>query len=411
MKVGYVLKKFPRLSETFILHEILGLEERGLGVGVASLFKPDDGRFHPALGRLRSPVTYLPEGRPTEAWEWLAANRASLGEALPRLPDAVAFLLDHRVPDGSRVLAQAIFVLLHARRSGFEHLHAHFATGSTIVAHLVRRLGGPPYSFTCHAKDIYRHAVDAARYRVLADGARFVVTVCEANRRFLEEHLYPGGATPIERIYNGIDLQRFQPTARDPGLRTILGVGRLVPKKGFGLLVEACALLRRRGRPFRCLLLGDGEERASLERAAAQAELGASFEFRGAVTQEEVIEALRGTAVVAAPCVVGEDGNQDALPTILLEALASGVPSVATPVGGIPEIVRDGIEGRLVPAGDAEALASALDELHAAPRERDRMGLAGRRRAEELFDLRKNVARLASLFEGSVRTPRAEVAR
>jgi glycosyltransferase involved in cell wall biosynthesis len=411
VKVGYVLKKFPRLSETFILHEILGLEEQGVRVGIVSLRRPDDEPSHSSIGRLRAETLYVPGESAYEAWDWFAANRASLEDALARLPDALTFLLDHRVAEGPRILAEAVFVLAHAHRSGFDHLHAHFATGATIVAHLVRRLGGPPYSFTCHAKDIYRQTVNPALYRALADGARFVVTVCDANRRFLEENLYAGGATPVERVYNGIDLERFRPAARAGESPTIVAVGRLVPKKGFAILVAACAILRRRGRPFRCLLLGDGEERASLEKAAAEAELGPAFQFRGAVTQEEVLEALRGAAVVCAPCVVGEDGNQDALPTVLLEALASGVPAVATPVGGIPEIVRDGIEGRLVPPGDAGALADALDELLSAPRARERMGLAGRRRAEDLFDLRKNVARLAALFEGSATASRVEAAR
>jgi len=401
--VAYVLKKFPRLSETFILHEILAQEEAGGRIEILSQRMPDDGRFHPAVGRLRATVRYLPEMKPSEAWEWFVARLPTLGDALlDRMPDAVRFLAKHRIRQGNRLLADALFVAEQARGLGVKHLHAHFATVASHVAHLVWRLTGLPYSFTAHAKDLYRETVNPDLFRAVADGARFVVTVCEANRSHIRENLYAGGRTPIRRLYNGVDLGFFQPEGDAYRGAKVVGIGRLIEKKGFDILLEAVRRLRQEGKPIECTIVGEGEDREKLEAAARTAGLDGAVRFTGALPQPETVARIHAASAVVLPCVVGRDGNRDALPTVLLEGFACGRPVISSPVAGVAEIVDEGRNGLLVPPRDPAALARAMAALLGDPEAVRRMGRAGREKAEKVFDLRRNAGTLASWFASSL---------
>jgi glycosyltransferase involved in cell wall biosynthesis len=208
-------------------------------------------------------------------------------------------------------------------------------------------------------------------------------------------------------LYNGVDTAAFHPRHRDlpagvaTGDPTVLAVGRLVEKKGFHLLLAALAQLAAAGQTPRCLLVGDGEERARLHAAACT--LGLSqVEFLGLRTHEEVRDLVHRATMLVLPCIVGQDGNRDALPTVLLEALAAGTPVISTPVGGVEEIVADGAAGVLVPAGEVAPLATAIGALcHDAGR-RAQLAAAGRARAERLFDLATNVSRLRDWFAAAI---------
>lgn len=398
--VGYVLKKYPRLSETFILDELLGLEAAGVEVSIFSLRLPDEGRFHRDLGQVAARATYLPE----------SGSSAALGalEALGRLdifPDrlrrASRFL--ELLPEGRRakLMLQAVHLAGAALEAGVEHLHAHFMTVAAQVAHLAHLLTDIPFSVTAHAKDVYRTTVDPALFEQIAHRAVAVVTVCEANRRFIEEELVRDGAGRIRCIYNGVFLDRLSVgpvTSREAGL--VLAVGRLVEKKGFEILVRACRLLLDRGAPLRCLMVGDGDRRGPLEELVGSLGVGDHVELMGPRPRHEVLDLMRRAQVLAAPCVTGPDGNRDALPTVLLEALAVGLPVVATPVGGIPEIVDDGVEGLVVPEGDPRALADALERILGDEPLRAALGRAGRRKAEARFDRARNLQQLMGVFAG-----------
>ncbi|HEX2030076.1 MAG TPA: glycosyltransferase family 4 protein [Actinomycetota bacterium] len=408
-RVGYVLKKYPRLSETFILDEALALEAAGVDVSIFSLRLPDDGRFHAELARVRAPVEYLPEFGSASTLASFRALEALDGRARGGLGRALAFL--DRLPPDRRagLLVQALHLAERATRQGIEHLHAHFMTVAAHAAYLAHLLTGIPFSATAHAKDLYRESVDAAVFAEVARAASAVVTVCEANRRHIEERLVADAR--VEVIYNGVPLDRL-PADRPPrDRRLVLGVGRLVPKKGYGVLLEACRLLADRGVAFRCVLVGDGEERPRLEAQRDRLGLRGSVELRGAASREEVLGCMTRAAVLAAPCVTGDDGNRDALPTVLLEALALGLPVVSTPVGGIPEIVDDGVHGLVVPEGDPVALAAMLERALGDDRLWARMAEAGPRRAAERFDRARTLDRLVELFAGSARRPELAVAR
>ncbi|MBI2527476.1 MAG: glycosyltransferase [Candidatus Rokubacteria bacterium] len=391
MKIGYVLKRFPRLSETFIVNELLAMESLGIPLEIFSLKLPRPEPRHELLAALRAPVTYLPDP--------------------PAIPDCAVRQNDPQEPHGRQADADAAFAFkaealarLAAGR-GVTHLHAHFGTGATRVAMLASRLAGLPYSFTAHAKDIYHQDVDPAALVEKVRGARFVVTVSDYNRRYLATRFGPALARRIVRLYNGLDLQRLAPdpaVPREPDL--VLGAGRLVEKKGFTHLVQAFALLRDRGVPARCLIVGDGPERGALAERIRRLRLEDVVTLAGAQPQEELLGVMRRAAVFALPCVVSGSGDRDGLPTVLLEALALGLPAISTALPGIDEIICDRRTGLLVPPGDAARLADAIAEVLTASGLRGQLAACGRARAEEVFDIRKNGLILADRFARSAST-------
>lgn len=400
MHVGYVLKKFPRLSETFILNEILELERQGVEVTVFSLHRPDDGRFHRRLADLAGAVVYLPVPKSQELIDQLANRVEILRKCREPLWAEFLELLTERRRDLWSVLRWGLEIAFEARRRGIAHLHAHFATVATQVARVAGAIGDLPFSFTCHAKDIYRDGVDAARFARMVDAAAFVTTVCEANRNYILTYLAPGADRRVAARYNGVDLDTFHPRVRNEDPEPfVLGVGRLVEKKGFDDLVRAIASLQRSGRHVSCTIVGDGDRREALKALAC--ELGADVRFAGACTQDETLDHIARATLLALPCVVGDDGNRDALPTVLLEALATGVPVVSTPIVGIEEIVGGGEAGVLVPARDPNTLAKTICALTDDPQRRAQLAERGRARAERLFDIRRNVASLRAAFEQS----------
>ena len=382
-RIGYVLKMYPRFSETFVVTEILALQDQGVELDIFSLRPPTDGRFHEALSRVQAAVTYLPTpGKPPEIWAALSDARELHRE---RFDACLGDLLAAPPTDACQALLLAGLV----RERGITHLHAHFGTVSAAVARLASRIAGITYSVTLHAKDIFHESVDDDELTVRISDAAAVVTVSDFNERYLRER-YGDAAHTLVRIYNGIDLETFAPARPDDRPPLVVGVGRLVEKKGFHHLVDAVALLRDRGRPIRLELVGGGAEENALRARVASLDLEDRVTFHGPLTQAETRERMRAAAVLAAPCVVGVDGNRDGLPTVILESLALGTPVVATPVTGIPEAVLDGRTGLLVPEGDTAALAEALDRVVGDADLRCRLAEQGRRHVEERFDARKN---------------------
>jgi len=399
--IGYVLKKYPRLSETFILNELLGLEALGTPVSVFSLHLPDEGRFHADVSRLQGDVVYLPGFRGDTAYEAFEIVKdlpeGALGEALGFLE-----LIPHAKK--SQLLVQSIHLAREVRRRGIEHLHAHFMTVASWAACVAHILTGVRFSVTSHAKDIYRETVDPALYREVARRASRIVTVCDSNRDHIVRTFLGGNSDGIERIYNGLpldELVRSSESSREREPALVLGVGRLVEKKGFDVLLQACALLGARGVRYRCLLLGDGEERQRLTEQVRRLGLEETVELRGACPREEVLATMSRARVLAAPCRVGSDGNRDALPTVLLEAQALGLPAVSTPVTGIPEIIDHGTTGMLVPEDDADALANAIEALITDDGLWQRLSEAGPVRARERFDRKVTLPLLARVFAGA----------
>jgi len=394
--VGYVLRKFPKLSETFVLNEILGLEARGLKVQIFSLLPPRDPRFHDQLSRLRAPVWYVPGAADSRAL--LRTVNDAAGRFGRRYRRTMARVLASGRPTLVWRFLQSAYVAERAARLGVSHFHAHFATRATTVARLASSLSGLPYSFTAHAVDIYREDVNPRILAKKIHDARFVVTVSEANVEHLARAI-EGSRDKLRLIRNGIDLERFTsngvPNASAP---TILSVARLVEKKGCGYLVEACRLLADQGLPFRCVIIGRGNQRRTLLEQIERLGLQGRVQLRGGCRQKEVLKAYRSAYVYALPSIVGSDGNREGLPVSIVEALACNLPVVSTPVAGIPEVVRDGHNGLLVPERDAAALAAALERLLRDRGSYDRLRANARSSVEAEYDLQQTSASLCRLF-------------
>ncbi|MCZ8102039.1 MAG: glycosyltransferase [Burkholderiales bacterium] len=387
LRVGYVLKRFPRLSQTFVLAEILELERRGVDVRVASLLPALDDAEKVASQRLRARVDVLSDGAarwPSGRWpDGLAAGKTAEAKA--------------RLAHWSMALAE-----LWANEQ-IDCLHAHFGSDATTVALTAGHTLGRPVSFTAHARDIFKRYAsedeDLTARRTKIALADAVFTVSDFNRSYLSSIAGPGQAGKIERIYNGIDLASITPgpvAQRERGL--ILAVGRLIEKKGFRDLIAACAVLRSQGVDFRCDIVGDGPLRESLKEQARALGLERDIAFVGAVPAAEVLSRMQSAAAFALPCVVAADGDRDGLPTVLLEALASGLPAVTTNVAGTPEIIADGVTGRLVEPSSCRQLADALANVLTRPALAERFGREGRAKAERDFDITSNVGALHDLF-------------
>jgi len=408
-QIAYILKMYPRFSETFIVNEILELERQGVDVRIYSLRKPDDGRFHASLARVKAPVIYAPEYPEMEPERVLAVlDTLSKINPQPYLKLwAEVKASDH--PRAMRRFLQANVISAHLLDHPVDAMHAHFASSATRSAHYIHRLTGLPYSFTAHAKDIFHREVNPDTLRRKIQDSRFVVTVSEFNRAYLQDLM---GNTPcdIRRLYNGIDLTRFRPdpdVRREPNL--ILGVGRLVEKKGFDDLILACSYLARWQVDFCCEIIGKGPLEDELQALIDKLGLQERVKLVGPRPQDDVLKAYKRAAVFAMPAVIGRDGNRDGLPTVLLEAMATGLPAVATDVTGIPEIIDHEENGLILSPGQPMGLADALANLLADPARCQKMGIAARRKVERAFDVRQSVTQLRAWFDESAtdvsRTP------
>ncbi len=399
-RVAYVMKMYPRLAETFILNEILAHEAAGLRVDIFSMRSPVDGRFHAMLGQVQAHATYLPGASVKAEPFWDAVSRAR------RTHVGGSTLFDDDPFDEAANVYQGIMLADTVRERGITHIHAHFATAAAGVARIASRLTDVPYSFTAHAKDIYDDSVQEYDLRRKLRDAATVVTVSDYNLAWLREH-FGDDAQGVRRIYNGLNLADFPyrpPVDRSP---LIIGIGRLVEKKGFSDLIAACRILTDRGRAFECQIVGGGLLRGELAKQIKASHLDERVTLLGPRSREEVIQRVGKAAVMAAPCVISESGNRDGLPTVLLESMALGTPCISTDVTGIPELVRHEQTGLLARQNDPASLADALERLLDDQRLAGELAANARRLIEDEFDIERNTPVMREIFTASaaVRPP------
>jgi glycosyltransferase involved in cell wall biosynthesis len=396
--IAYLLKRFPRLSETFILHEMLALERRGVDLQVYSILDPEEELIHADVARLRTKIEYLPAG-PGGAFRIAGAHVRVLVRAPSRYLRALLRALTRGRRTALKHFVRAGWLADRLVRARVGHLHAHFAHGPASIAQFAAMMTGLPFSFTAHAKDIYTSPPELLAAKVRA--ARFVVTCTDYNARHLSG-LAESEAHRIHRIYHGIDLRTFCPGGADEPAAsaeaTLLSVGRLIPKKGFEFLVEALRLLHAEGRRVKLRIVGSGPERAALERQIATAALTGAVELLGARPQEELPRLYREASACVLPCVITDDGDRDGIPNVLVEAMRMGVPVVSTAISGIPELVRDGETGILVPPRDAAALAEAIRRLLDDGDLCRQLVANAAARVKSEFDLDRNAERLRVLL-------------
>jgi glycosyltransferase involved in cell wall biosynthesis len=398
-RIGYLLKCFPRLSETFILNEIVELERQGVDLRVYSLNEPSEPIAQRLAGRVRSPVGYLPFPLRSHPLAYLRAHVLAAVRHPWRWLRTFGVVLRAWDRDLFERFVQAGELVRRLRRDGVGHLHAGFVHFPGSVAWLVHRMTGMSFSLATHARDIYLSRPDLLRRKLAA--ASVVFTCTAYNVPHLQALAAPARIARLRQVYHGVDLERFPfaPAApADPHL--ILSVGRLVAKKGLDHLIAACSLLRDRGRRFRCRIIAGSRDLWDELTAQIRAlDLGGLVLLEGPLDQDAVRAAYAQATVFVLPCVIADDGDRDGIPNVLVEAAATGVPIVSTPVSGITELLADGESACLVPPRDPAAIAAAVERLLDGPELRARLRQRARASVESIFDLRRNAVAVARDLE------------
>ncbi len=440
-RIAYVVSRFPKLSETFILREMDALEELGWRIDVYPFIHHAEAVHHPEVARWlrRLDPRDTPGAIARANLAWLRENPPAL-LALYGLAARELWRSPGELARGFIAIARAALWARRARAEGVAHVHAHFALHPAVAALAVARLAGVTFSFTGHAHDIYRtRPMLGEKVR----RAAFAVVISRLLRdRYIAPLVAPADLARVHVVRCGVDTAAYgqrddceasiadgeggegderarlypqQPatSGQRPSLK-VVSVARLVPFKGLTYLVEACRLLVARGYDPRCEIIGDGELRAGLERQIAAAGLAGRVVLRGARTQDEVREALDEASLFVLPSIDAGHGDMEGVPVSLMEAMATGVPVVATRAGAVPELVEDQVTGLLVDPGDAVALATAVARLADDAALAGRLGAAGRARVRLDFDLWRNVRLLHELLwaatgAASVAVPGAEM--
>ncbi len=394
LTVAYVMSRFPKLTETFILAELLAMDRLGVAVELHPLLRQRGEPLQPAAGAWVERAHYLPFlSLPIlrSQWHYLRDPRrrrrylrafADMVVGTWRSPN---FLLG-----GLGIFPKTVHMALAMVDEGVDHVHCHFANHPALAGWLIHRLTGIPYSFTAHGSDLH---VDRTMLATKVAEAAFVVTISRDNRAVIEAASGPTASTKVGIIHCGVDPNAFRPVLRSiDGPLRIVAVGTLHEVKGQVHLIDACRRLRDRGVAFQCRLIGDGPDRAALAARIERDGLGEHVTLAGRMTTDAVAAELAQADVLVAPSVPTKGGKREGIPVVLMEAMACGLPVVASRLSGIPELVTDGVDGLLVPPGDGAALADALERLAAAPDDRVRLGTAGRKTVLRAFDVDANAA-------------------
>lgn len=380
---AYVFERFPSFTQTFCVREVRELQRRGARLALFSIRDTREETVRHFPPDLVEQVTFLPPAKQ------LAEEVQRLKEQ-NLLPPHFVVTLRHwgKRPDKQR-LYEAAWIGYKLRAARVTHVHTHFAGVGARACWWLRRFFGVSYSFTGHANDLFcpDEATDLKLPRLVEDAA-CVVAVSDFTAGWLRRN-FPEAASRVRRVYNGLDTRTLAGTAAlhaksDPPL--IVSVGRLIEKKGFDDLIRACAALRERGLDFRCVIAGDGPLRDNLRALVTVSGLEDRVTLAGPKSQEEITELLGRARVFALPCVTETDGGKDVLPTVIMEAMAAGLPCVSTRVAGVPEMIVENKTGFLTDERRPEAFANALEPLLRDAALAAEMGAAGQALARERFD-------------------------
>ena len=399
--ICYLLGTYPQVSTTFIDREIRVLRQWGLEIRLLAMRQPAaQTPLSEEQRSYRQQTVYLV---PVDWPSFWAGNARFLLTHFRKYVGTLFYLLSRPHP-GLRArwktalhFAEGVQAAHQLHRNRPRQLHAHFADRVATVALVAGRLLGVPYSMATHARDIY---VDTVLLTEIVDEAEFVVVNSEYNRDHLMQRLGGKlGRDSLLLVYNGLDLDTFEPARKPPtGRPLVLAVGRLVEKKGFPYLLRACRRLMDRGYELTCRIVGEGPQRPALEALIAELGLVGTASLAGAMPPESVLEQYRQASVFVLPSIVAQDGDRDGIPNVLMEAMAMRVPVVSTHVSGIPELVQDGINGRLVAPGDEISLAEAIRALLDNPGLGRILAERGRETVQRDFDIQRNPRTLLDRF-------------
>lgn len=405
-QIAYILKGFPRISETFISNEILQLEQHGFSLRIFSMRHPRENFCHNSVKQIKAKIDYLPTELLLDFPRLIAPN-IFLAVKQPVTYSKALALAKQRFQRTRKLatvkhLLQGGYLTWHFLRkdSTITHLHGHFAHSPTSVTMFAAILAKKPFSFTAHAKDIYTSNRDQLAEKI--EAAEFVVTCTKANANYLQS-IAKDCDTPIHCIYHGIDLALFNNTTQQRALQNpyrFFTVARLTAKKGLPTLYRALALLKEQKISFQHVLIGDGDDRKEILALIDDLDLTDSCTWLGTRTHDDVLSQFSQSDLFILPCEVAENGDRDGIPNVLVESLAMGVPAISTNVSAIPEIIIDGKTGRTVAPRNPHLLAEAIIELMENEVLRSEFIANGRQWVNERFDNRRWLAKLAEIFNG-----------
>ena len=406
--LAYIVSRFPDFTETFILREIWSMHCRGWPVAIFSLLDTrGEPIVHPEARKLSSHVIYTPFLLSKTLWRsvwFFLRNRTK------KMLKILCLLSFHNRTSLELYLKtwilfpKATLIAYLMEKRGIQHIHVHWAHHPATVALIVHILTGITFSFTAHAHDLY---INRVLLPVKIDKARFVVTIAGYNIKILQKHTTPAHLGKIHLIYNSVDLDYFSPVDKQPQVPPlVLAIGRLIPMKGFNYLIMACSELHRQGIAFQCVIVGSGPELKRLRKTIAEEGLKDIVRCVGPKSQQDIKEFLQRASLFVMPSIVATNGSHDGLPTVLIEALAMRVPSIATTIAGIPEIIDDNQTGTLVPPGNVQSLSENIKRVLLDRSLAERLAKKGREMVEERFSLDRNIDRLEMLVSDCINDTR-----
>jgi glycosyltransferase involved in cell wall biosynthesis len=413
-QIGYLVRSYPRLSQTFILNEILALEKIGVSIEIFALTNPHEKVVQMQVAQVQAPVHYLDEDiQPRSLMNLLNENAQVAWLHLKGYLRSLMYIAANKGIDRGYTASnrwecflQAIHLIyllvLKERRTGkkIDHLHAHFAHDPALIAYLVHCMTGIPFSFTAHARDLYQVPEKALTDRIRR--AKAVITCCNANMEYLNR-IAPSQQSKFSLVYHGVNLKDFQPGSNTGAGSTlkgplILSVGRLVEKKGFQDLLQALLIVKRRGEGFQCVIYGDGPLGKQLTAWINEHGLAPQVKLMGDCTQQELISIYQHATLFILTPVQTEDGDRDGIPNVIVESMAVGLPVITTSIAGIPELVDHNQNGLLYQPRDVEGISSGIIELLQNAEKRRQFGRAASKKVAEQFDITRAANRLKTLF-------------
>jgi len=392
-RVAYLTGEYPKVSHTFILREVEALRSHGVEVHTCSIREPAPENLTGPEEHLARETTYYVLAAAKNPLRLLSAHAGALLASPARYFSALSLAL-RTSPPGLKAWIYQIFYFLeagiitaHLRRNGVQHLHNHFANSSCSVAMLTSVMSGIPFSFTMHGPAVF---FEAEKWRLDEKIARASFVSCishfcrsqgmifAAPEHWDKMHIVHCGVSPEKY---GKDTAAPQPGADDPV--QLVFVGRLAAVKGVPVLLDALHRLKQKKANFTAVLVGDGDERQALEARIRDLGINDLIEITGYQSQGAVADYLSKSDIFVLPSFA------EGVPVVLMEAMATGLPVVTTRIAGIPELVEDGVNGFIVPPGDAETLAGKLAELAENPAARGDMGQKGQKKVRHLYNIER----------------------
>ena len=402
--LAYILKGYPRISETFISNEILLLEQAGFKMRLFPMRQPRENFCHDSVKQIKAQVDYLPTELLSDFPRLLAPNifcavrnPKNYYQALTLA--AKRFQRTKKTATFKHLFQAGYLVQHHIRKDpSIAHLHGHFAHSPTSVTMFAALLSGLPFSFTAHAKDIYTSNADQLKEKITK--ATFVATCTKYNKKYLEKLTGPA-TPPVHCIYHGIDLSLFrnEDPVREPiPPYQLLTVARMTEKKGLPTVYRALKIMAERQIPFQHTLIGDGDDREKILQLIKELKLESYCSWLGTTTHNEVLEQFRKSDLFVLGCEIANSGDRDGIPNVLVESLAMGVPVVSTNVSALPEILKDKQTGLTIEPGDSHALADAMTHLLEDTQLREKVIENGKKLVHGSFDNKKLIDHLADIF-------------